>query len=151
MERIIPGFSSYIITINGEVRSVDRVVVCSNGKTQWTQRYHGKILKWRVNKYRNNETTVNIVDDSGECRPVKISHLVAKTFPEICGEWFDGCEVDHIDTDRFNNNAHNLRVTDKKGNMANPITREHCRVAWTDERREFRRQAWKNNNPKKKQ
>lgn len=34
--------------------------------------------------------------------------LVAKAFPEICGEWFDKCEVHHKDKNSFNNNAENL-------------------------------------------
>lgn len=36
-------------------------------------------------------------------------------------------EVDHKDTDRFNNNFWNLRWTDHIGNMANPTTREKMR------------------------
>lgn len=57
-----------------------------------------------------------------------VHRLVAKAFPEICGEWFDGCEVDHIDTDRSNNNATNLRVCTHKENMNNPTTIENSGV-----------------------
>lgn len=59
----------------------------------------------------------------------RIYITIAKLFPDICGEWFDGCEVDHIDTDRFNNRADNLRVCTPKENMNNPITRQHCKDA----------------------
>ena len=38
---------------------------------------------------------------------------VAKAFPEICGEWFEGCEVHHRDGDPFNNEARNLIVCTK--------------------------------------
>lgn len=58
-----------------------------------------------------------------------IHRVVAKAFPEICGEWFDSCEIDHIDTNKLNNRADNLRVCTRKENMNNPLTvqrnREH--------------------------
>lgn len=50
--------------------------------------------------------------------------LVAKAFPEICGKWFEGCEVDHKDCNRKNNNAYNLRCCTSKENANNPITRK---------------------------
>ncbi len=59
----------------------------------------------------------------------RIYITIAKLFPEICGEWYNGCEVDHIDTDRFNNRADNLRVCTPKENMNNPLTKEHCSMA----------------------
>lgn len=34
--------------------------------------------------------------------------LVAKAFPEICGEWFKGCHVHHKDFNHSNNEATNL-------------------------------------------
>lgn len=36
--------------------------------------------------------------------------LVAKNFPEICGEWYDGCEIHHKDFNPKNNDANNLVV-----------------------------------------
>lgn len=118
MERIIDTHPNYTISIDGVV----------------TNKVTGKQLKWNINKGRNNETSVCLCKD-GVVKRVKISHLVAKAFPEICGYWFNGCEVDHIDTNRLNNNAYNLRVTDRKGNMKNPVTRDNFRNAWTKERR----------------
>ena len=57
----------------------------------------------------------------------RIYVTVAKLFPEICGEWYEGCEVDHINTDRSDNRAENLRCVSAKENMNNPLTIEHCR------------------------
>lgn len=52
------------------------------------------------------------------CKNGKVKHyfthiLVVKAFPEICGDWFDGAEVHHIDFNRFNNVATNLIVVNK--------------------------------------
>lgn len=40
----------------------------------------------------------------------RLSRIAAKAFPEICGEWFDDCEVHHIDENPLNNSADNLKV-----------------------------------------
>ena len=65
----------------------------------------------------------------GKRKMIEVHRIVAKAFPEICGEWFSGCEVDHIDTDRSNNNATNLRVCTRKDNMNNPLTIVHSVAA----------------------
>lgn len=48
--------------------------------------------------------------NSGKKSFHKIHRLVAKAFPEICGEWFDGCEINHKDECRTNNMAVNLET-----------------------------------------
>lgn len=40
---------------------------------------------------------------------VSVHKLVALTFPEICGEWFEGAEVSHLDENPHNNKPENLR------------------------------------------
>ena len=40
--------------------------------------------------------------------------LVAKAFPEICGEWFEGCAVHHKDGNKLNNTPENLIVLSKE-------------------------------------
>lgn len=147
-ERVIEGLSMYRIGYDGTIRSIDRIVPCERNEKKWTQIFHGKTLKWRVNKYRNNEITVMVTYDNGVCRSVKVSHLVAQAFPEICGEWVEGCDVDHIDTDRFNHRADNLRVTDRKGNMGNPITRKHMSEGADRQARSERMKG--DNNPTRK-
>ena len=52
----------------------------------------------------------------------RIHRLVARAFPEICGEWFEGCEIDHIDGVKDNNKATNLKICTKSENMRNPLT-----------------------------
>ena len=53
-----------------------------------------------------------------------VHRLVAFAFPEICGEWFKGAEIDHLDGDRNNNIATNLKWVTRVGNRNNPITQQ---------------------------
>lgn len=43
-----------------------------------------------------------------------INRLVAKAFPEICGIWFNKCQVHHLDKNPENNRADNLVVCTKE-------------------------------------
>lgn len=43
-----------------------------------------------------------------------IHRIVAKAFPEICGKWFEGCEVHHLDFNPLNNRVDNLIVCTSK-------------------------------------
>lgn len=65
----------------------------------------GKIYNIYTNKNRSNRRRVSINGKNIFC-----NIIVAKAFPEICGEWFDGCEVHHIDGDTTNDSAYNLIV-----------------------------------------
>ena len=73
--------------------------------------------------------------DNGKHTKKSISRAVAKAFPEICGEWFDGCEVDHINTLKEDNRAVNLRVVSHKTNCQNPLTLALRRDYKSDEER----------------
>lgn len=58
-----------------------------------------------------------------------VHRLIAFTYPEICGEYFEGAEVDHLDTVRDNNAATNLRWVSRTNNHLNPITRQRMSEA----------------------
>lgn len=67
---------------------------------------------------------------------IKTSHQaavwVAITFPEmIQNEYFDGAQIDHIDTNRLNNHPFNLRWVTRKGQMENSLTKKHLKEACT--------------------
>ena len=64
-----------------------------------------RILKGDVGDYGKTRYTLHV----GKNRIRLMCHtLVAKTFPEICGQWFEGCEVHHKDGHPSNNRADNL-------------------------------------------
>lgn len=64
-----------------------------------------KKLKKLPNHNRQNREHINTVKGQ-----IPVAHLIAKAFPEICGEWFEGCEVHHIDKTPSNNSAYNLQI-----------------------------------------
>lgn len=82
----------------------------------------GRILSKKLNS--NDYHLVSLWKNNKE-KKFLLHRLVALSFPDICGEWYEGAEVDHIDTDRHNNVATNLKwVRDRKENLNNPLTKE---------------------------
>lgn len=79
--------------------------------------YNG--LKAVVSNYGNAKTK-NYVNNGqvyvycGKSKSIRLSRMIAKAFPEICGEWFDDCEVHHKDHNPLNNKAENLVVLTKE-------------------------------------
>lgn len=59
-------------------------------------------------------------------RRMRVNRLVWETF---MGDIPDGYEIDHIDTNKENNNLANLKCVTRKENMNNPLTRKHISEA----------------------
>lgn len=110
--RYIPGFEGlYRIDINiTEVRC-------------WSVR-RGKYLSNNIDK-RNKRIIWNLFKN-GKAKCYQAAKWVAITFPELVqGEYFEGAEIDHIDTNRLNNHPSNLRWVTRKENANNPLTIVH--------------------------
>lgn len=65
---------------------------------------NGRINHWGYRMVRFGRNT----------KEIAFHILVAKSFPEICGEWFDGCAVHHKDGNKLNNTPENLIVLSKE-------------------------------------
>lgn len=117
----IVGYEGYYQVSNlGNVRSLDRLVKHPKGGDKLV---NGKILKSKSYDEKKSYPSV-MLNKNGERKTFNVHRLVARAFPEVCGEWFDGCCVDHIDTNHGNNNCKNLRICTHHENNMNPITRK---------------------------
>lgn len=66
---------------------------------------NGKERPIQINKNRQNRKYLRLNHYT-----IFFNKLMAIAFPDICGEWFDGCEVHHIDGNQENDAATNLKV-----------------------------------------
>lgn len=74
-------------------------------------RKDGRILG---KNFKANDTVTYNLSKNGKPTTYTAYELVAKAFPEICGEWFEGCHIHHKDFNRLNNCADNLQVMTKE-------------------------------------
>lgn len=114
--RDIEGFEGlYQVSNKGRVKALERLVENNGGM----QRKHEKILQGNYNG--QNRGTVILCKD-GKTYPMLPYRLVAKAFipnPE------NKPEVDHLDTNFYNNNVENLAWVTHKENSNNELTRMH--------------------------
>lgn len=83
------------------------------------------ILKPTLSGKKYQYHKVGLWDSNREVKQIAVHKIIVLTFPEICGVWYKGCEIDHIDTNRFNNRADNLKVCTPKENHNNQLTIRH--------------------------
>jgi len=84
------------------------------------------LLKPQLKRNGYNQVTLQ---KGGKRYYCKVSRLVASTYQNICGEWFEGAEVDHINTKRTEDAARNLKWVSRSTNHQNPLTKQHRSVA----------------------
>lgn len=68
-----------------------------------------------------------------------VHRLIAWAFPDICGEYHMGDEVDHINRDPSDNRPYNLQWGTHSDNMNNPNTIEYRKRVFSDEEYRKRR------------
>lgn len=100
--RGISGFERHAISSLGRVKSL-------NYKN--TGEEH--ILYTKKRRYEQV-----LLKKDGERSFFEVHRLVALAFPEICGEQFPGAEVHHLDGNKLNNAAENLRWVDRSNHRA---------------------------------
>lgn len=101
---------------------------CISNKNGWKRK--GKTVKGCVSKgYRY----VSV----GKYKQKQLYHiLVAKAFPEICGEWFEGCQVHHINHNSLDNRPENLVIISAS---------EHSKIHYKDQPDSFKKPSAKRN------
>lgn len=119
--RPVKGFdNSYQVSNLGRVKSVDKFVKHKCGGFALRK---GKIRVLGI--YPKTGYVGVSLWEKQNAKQFLVHRLVAEAFPDICGETFDGYEVDHINTVRTDNRAENLRVCTRRENHMNPITRQN--------------------------
>lgn len=76
----------------------------------------GKILKQQVKKGKMKYSCIRLWFYGKTKKNFSVHRLVAQALPDICGEWFEGCVINHKDCNPLNNSAYNLEVCTQKYN-----------------------------------
>ena len=104
----------YQVSFHGLVKSLDRVLFSKRKNKPELYHYKSRILK----QFEDSSGYPSVIlCKEGERKTVKVHRLVAEAFPEICGTPFPGAEVNHLDEDKTNNVATNLRFCSHTENI----------------------------------
>lgn len=106
----IEGHKGYQISVNGEVRSVDREVMSKGAKRP--RRLSGRVLK----QFKNSEGYMQV--SLGRSGYARVHKLVAETFLGACP---DGQLVRHLDGNPSNNHLTNLAYGTPRENYEDSI------------------------------
>lgn len=110
--RPVKGYEGlYEVSNLSNIRSKDKVVECRNNyDIRSTRVMKGRVLKPLLKHSRDKAKYyyVTLCDKDHIKKRYKWHTVVAKSFPELCGQWFEGCEVHHKDFNASNNLPQNL-------------------------------------------
>ena len=116
---LIDFSNNYEVSNLANIRSIERIeeghYLCSGG--EYVRK--SKLLKQKIKKNNRLQVTLYMNGNHYFCL---VHRLVAFAFPEICGEYFKGAVVDHIDTNPLNCLPENLKWCSQQENCTNPIT-----------------------------
>ena len=120
--RDVPGYEGkYQVSISTKEGK------CRN--TNYRDTGNARLLKGSFNKGRGEKEDKRVywsLTKDGKTKVMQAARWIAFTFPELVqNEYFEGAEIDHIDTDVLNNNPMNLRWVDDYGQQNNPLTKIH--------------------------
>lgn len=102
--KVITGYENYEVSDLGRVRSVKRGIILRPFTKKGTE--YKRATLWNRSKQHK----------------FYVHRLVANAFPEICGEYFEGATVDHLNGIKDDNRAVNLRYKTIRDNIMNPVT-----------------------------
>ena len=123
MEKYVPCIC---IKSNGEKLDFSGLYeTCDNGNVKSLNYAHkgkNQILKTKVSK--NGYKMVCLFKD-GKRHYCRVNRVVASSFQNICGNYFNGAVVDHLNTIKTDDRALNLKWVTNSQNHLNPLTRKH--------------------------
>lgn len=125
--RDIEGYEGYYqVSSEGRVRSLDREIsaVSKYGK-EYVKNLKGHMVKFGYSRKYYNATLFK----DGTVSQYLVHKLVAFAFPEICGEYFVGAEINHKDENTHNNAAINLEFCTRDYNYSYGTGRERAHKA----------------------
>lgn len=122
--RPVVGYEGlYEVSNLGGVRSLDRFIKCRYGEKRLIK---GMIKLSHLT--HKGYLQVSLWDGNVE-KHITVHRLVADAFPEICGTWFPGAQIDHRDGNKLNNRPENLWYCTASQNQRNPISRTNQIIA----------------------
>lgn len=101
----------YQVSNYGRVRSVDRIV---ESKAGWRVLKKGRVIKQHLDG--SGYPKVGLCKNNS-VKNFHVHTLVAEAFPEICGVWEEGLEVNHRNEDKTDNTPENLHYLSHKDNL----------------------------------
>lgn len=119
----------YAVSDKGNVKSLERTVTYKDGRKY---HYEEKILKPQLGGLKGYEYFYVTLSKNGKRKTFGVHVLVALAFPEICGEYFEGAQCNHIDEDHFRNVPENLNWLSHPDNMKHGTCQERRAKALTN-------------------